>query len=357
MIHVRLGKTFPPGPESAGFTLDVEFQAAPGVTVLFGPSGSGKTLTLDCIAGFVRPDRGRILLDDQILFDAPAAVHLRPQDRHCGYVFQNYALFPHMTLRRNLAFAAARQPRVERRRRVNEMLERFHLEDMAGRRPHELSGGQKQRGSIARALISRPKTLLFDEPARGLDAPLRAEFYTLLRELRAEFHIPMLLVTHDVEECLAVGESVLIYDSGRDSGRIVQRGAPAEVLARPVNRETARLLGIANLFEAEIAALDPGRKTSRLRLPNGELSAAYFPGHFRGDRVTCHVRREDVQVHGEAGENWLPAELLHRFETPHSVRLEFSGGITAEISRAEWERSKENQSWFVEFPSAAIRVI
>jgi len=353
MIEVRLGTTFPPGPESAGFTLDVEFQAPPGVTVLFGPSGSGKTLTLDCIAGFVRPDRGRILLDDSILFDAPAAVCLRPQDRQCGYVFQNYALFPHMTLRQNLAFAAERQPRIERRRRVNEMLERFHLEEMAGRRPHEVSGGQKQRCSIARALISKPKMLLFDEPARGLDSPLRAEFYTLLRDLRPEFRIPMLLVTHDVEECLAVGESVLIYDSGR----IVQNGAPPEVMAHPVNRETARLLGIANLFEAEIAALDPGRKTSRLRLSNGELTAAYFPGHFRGDRVTCHVRREDVQVHGEAGENWLPAELLHRFETPHSVRLEFSGGITAEISRAEWERSKENQSWFVEFPSAAIRVI
>ena len=127
------------------------------MTVLFGPSGAGKTLTLDSIAGFVRPDEGRILLDDQILFDGAAGVHLAPRARRCGYVFQNYALFPHMTLRQNLEFAAERTPRLERHRKVNEMLEKFHLTDVAGRRPHELSGGQKQRCSIARALIGAPR--------------------------------------------------------------------------------------------------------------------------------------------------------------------------------------------------------
>src|SRR5215471_13888282 len=110
MIQARLRKTFPPRPDSAGFSLDLEFEARAGVTVLFGPSGSGKTLTLDSIAGFVRPDEGRILLDDEILFDGATRVHRAPQDRNCGYVFQNYALFPHMTLRDNLAFAAERRP-------------------------------------------------------------------------------------------------------------------------------------------------------------------------------------------------------------------------------------------------------
>src|SRR5207342_2833788 len=141
----------------------------------FGPSGSGKTLTLDSIAGFVRPDDGRIILDDDILFDGPTGVYLPPQARNCGYVFQNYALFPHMTLRENLVFAAERRPRLERHRRVNDMLDTFRLADAAGRRPHEVSGGQRQRCSIARALIGGPKLLLLDEPAQGLDAPLRAE--------------------------------------------------------------------------------------------------------------------------------------------------------------------------------------
>src|SRR5262249_33267900 len=139
MIHVRLRKAFPAGPDSAGFSLDLEFQAREGVTVLFGPSGAGETLTLDSIPRFLQPHEGRILLDDEILFDAATRVHRRPQDRDCGYVFQKYALFPHMTLRENLAFAAERRPRLERHRRVNEMIEKFRLQDAAGRKPHEVS--------------------------------------------------------------------------------------------------------------------------------------------------------------------------------------------------------------------------
>src|SRR5438105_8058521 len=118
MISARLRKTFPPRDDSAAFSLDVEFEATSGVTVLFGPSGSGKTLTLDLIAGFVRPDEGRILLDDDILFDQTAKVNLAPQARNCGYVFQNYALFPHMTPPQNLEFPPDRSPRLERHPRV-----------------------------------------------------------------------------------------------------------------------------------------------------------------------------------------------------------------------------------------------
>src|SRR6202158_1136521 len=152
MLQARLRKTFAPKTDSAGFTLDVEFSAPAGVTVLFGPSGAGKTLLLDSVAGFVHPDEGRVLLDNDILYDAAAGVHLPPQKRNCGYVFQNYALCPHMTLRENLVFAAERRPRLERHRRVNDMLEKFRLAEAAGRRPHEVSGGQRQRWSIAAAL-------------------------------------------------------------------------------------------------------------------------------------------------------------------------------------------------------------
>src|ERR1700690_1688665 len=193
MLHARLRKFFAPKPDSAGFTLDLEFSATAGVTVLFGPSGAGKTLTLDSVAGFVRPDEGRILLDDEILFDGATGVHLPPQARNCGYVFQNYALFPHMTLRQNLQFAAEPRPRLERHRRVNEMIERFRLTEIAGQRPHELSGGQRQRCSIARALIGGPRLLLLDEPAQGLEAPLRRELYEVLRQVRSDFKTPVLL--------------------------------------------------------------------------------------------------------------------------------------------------------------------
>src|SRR5271156_1335196 len=239
MLQARLRKTFPQRPDSAGFSLDLEFQAAAGVTVLFGPSGSGKTLVLDAIAGFVRPDEGRILLDDDLLFDGAAGVHLPPQARNCGYVFQNYALFPHMTLRENLVFAAERRPRLERHRRVHEMIERFRLGDAAGRRPHELSGGQRQRCSIARALIGEPKLLLLDEPAQGLDAPLRAEFYDMLRQVRSDFKTPALLVTHDIEECFELADEMLILRAGR----IVQTGTPRGIIDQPANLDVAKLLG------------------------------------------------------------------------------------------------------------------
>ena len=356
MIQVRIRKSFAAGPDSGGFSLDLEFQAASGVTVLFGPSGSGKTLTLDSIAGFVRPNEGRILLDDDILFDGASRVFLPPQQRHCGYVFQNYALFPHMTLRQNLEFAVERRPRLERHRRVNEMLEQFHLQDAAGRRPHEVSGGQRQRCSIARALIGSPKVLLLDEPAQGLDAPLRAELYTALRQVRADFKTPVLLVTHDLDECFELGEEMLVLREGR----IVQSGPPRRILDQPANLDVARLLGTFNLLAGEIRALDPGRNTSRVQIGEFELDGPYFPGHLKGDRVTVCVRPEQLRAasrNGRPARNQIPAELLRATEKPQSMRLEFSGGIVVELPRRDYEVLRDSHDWMIEFPSDSLRVL
>jgi molybdate transport system ATP-binding protein len=356
MIRARLRKSFPSQADSGGFSLDVEFEAAAGVTVLFGSSGSGKTLTLDSVAGFVRPDEGRILLDDQILFDAASGVHLPPQARNCGYVFQNYALFPNMTLRQNLEFAAERRPRLERHRRVNEMLDRFQLGEAAGRRPHEVSGGQRQRCSIARALIGAPKLLLLDEPAQGLDAPLRADFYEVLRQVRADFKTPVLLVTHDLDECFELGEEMLVL---RD-GRIVQSGTPRAILDQPANLEVARLLGRFNLIPGEIRALDPGQKTSRVQVGEFELDGPYFPGRLKGDRVTICVRPDQLKVAARNGrplQNQMPAELKRAVERPQWMRLEFSGNIAVDLTRAEYERQRDTRDWLIEFPVDALRVV
>ena len=356
MIQARLRKTFPARSDSAGFSLDLEFRAAAGITVLFGPSGSGKTLTLDSIAGFVRPDEGRILLEDDILFDGATGVHLPPQARNCGYVFQNYALFPNMTLRENLVFAAERRPRLERHRRVNEMIERFRLGDAAGRRPHELSGGQKQRCSIARALIGAPKLLLLDEPAQGLDAPLRAEFYDVLRQVRSDFKTPVLLVSHDLDECFELGEEMLIL---RD-GRIVQSGTPASILDQPANLDVARLLGRFNLLPGEIRALDPGRNTSRVQVGEFQLEGPYYPGRLKGDQVTVCVRPDQLLAiarNGRPGPNQIPADLNRAVERSQSMRLEFDRGITVELSRVEYERQRDNPQWLIEFPSTTLRVL
>jgi molybdate transport system ATP-binding protein len=357
MIQVRIARRYPAGGESAGFSLEVEFQAAVGVTVLFGPSGAGKTLTLDSIAGFVKPDAGRIMLDDAILFDGASAVNLPPRRRNCGYVFQNYALFPHMTLRSNLLFAADRLPRLERHRRVNEILERFHLKDVAGRRPHEVSGGEQQRCSIARALIGAPKLLLLDEPARGLDAPLREELYQVLRQVRSDFNLPVLLVTHDLDECFTLGDEMLVLREGR----IVQSGPPRKVLDQPANVEVARLLGISNLFQAEIAALDPGRNTSRLRVRDFELNGPYYPGRLRGDRVWMCARAEELRAQphngSRPGPNQVPARLVRVSERAQAVRLEFADEIAVDVPREQYERQKDNKDWLVEFPPQSLRVL
>jgi molybdate transport system ATP-binding protein len=354
MIEARIRKAFPSGYDSAGFTLDVEFQAGAGVTVLFGPSGAGKTLTLDSIAGFVRPDEGRILLDDRLLFDGASGVCLPPQRRNCGYVFQNYALFPHMSLRKNLQFAVERRPRLDRHRRVNEMLERFRLTDVAGRRPHEVSGGQKQRCSIARALIGAPRILLLDEPARGLDPPLRTELYAALREVRADFGVPVLLVTHDLEEAFEIGDSMMIVREGR----IVQTGSPRSILDQPANADVARLLGHFNLLAAEIRGLDPGRNTSRLRVGDYDLAGPYLPGHLIGDRVWLCVRPGVLRAAARAGKlgvNQIAAELRQVIETPAGLRLEFAGDIAVEVARGDYDPN--TKEWMIEFPSTGLRVL
>lgn len=352
MIEVRLAKRFLETSDSPGFSLEVDFRASAGITVLFGSSGAGKTLTLDCIAGFTNPNTGRILLDDGIVYDAAAGVNLRPRDRQCGYVFQNYALFPHMTLRDNLAFAAERHPRLERHRKITEMLERFRLLEFAGRYPHEVSGGQKQRCSIARSLVSAPRVLLLDEPARGLDAALRDDLYALLRELRSELRIPILLVTHDLSDCFSLADTLLVYLDGR----IVQAGEPRKVLDRPASPAVARILGITNLFEAEILALDPGRNTSRLRALGHELTGTYYPGRLRGDRVWVFAPPEDLQIQTRAGENRVPVKLIRTVDRPQSVRLEFLPEIAVEMSRHEYEQQRDNKDWFVAFPPGSLRV-
>lgn len=375
MLEARIRKSFGSRPEAADFTLDVELTAGAGVSVLLGASGAGKTLTLDSIAGFLEPDEGRILLHDEILFDSKARVQLPPQRRRCGYVFQRYALFPHMTLRANLEFAVAHLGRLDQHRRVGEMIEKFRLGDVAGLRPRELSGGQKQRCSIARALVAEPRLLLLDEPSQGLDAALRTELYEVLRQVRAEFQTPVLLVTHDLEECFELGEEVFVMRSGR----IIQRGTPRQLLARPASSMVAELLGQRNLLSAEIVALDPGRNTSRLRIDDFEMRGPYFPGFLIGDHLTVYVRPSDLKAwpksasaagalgegngggprlvgggQKESAANQVPVTLERVIELPNFYRLEFSGGLTVE--QAE-EPAADSRDWLVSFPPGALRAI
>ncbi len=178
-LEVRLYRRLP------GFTLDVEWTGGEGVAALFGPSGAGKTLTLQCLAGLLRPDAGRIVIDGRVLFDSEAGTDLPPQRRRVGYVFQGYALFPHLSVADNIGFGLRDRPRAEARRRTTEVIARMGLEGLEGRSPRDISGGQRQRVALGRALAPDPALLLLDEPLSALDAPLRSSLRDELRQIPA----------------------------------------------------------------------------------------------------------------------------------------------------------------------------
>ena len=355
MIDARIHKSFPGGLDSAPFELDVDLKSGAGVTVLFGPSGAGKTLTLNCIAGFVRPEEGRILVNDKLLFDAGAGVNLPPRQRGCGCVFQSDSLFPHMNLFENLWFAAGRAPRRTRRQKVEETLERFHLDGLGARRPCELSSGQRQRGAIARALLSQPSQLLLDEPTRGLDAALRSEFYTLLKEVRGEFGVPVVLVTHDLDEALELGESMHVLVGGR----IAQSGAPQQILDAPASATVARLMDCYNVLHAEIVAMDPTNNRSRLHVKADDstefdIIGPYFPGLLLGAQVTLAVREDEIE-HGPDVTGGVQLAIQQVVRLSRGVRVELSGGIRIPVAEAPGRG--ETRLWNVRFRPQSLRIV
>jgi molybdate transport system ATP-binding protein len=220
------------------FTLDVSWHIGSELAVLFGYSGAGKSLTLQMIAGLVRPNAGSIVLNERPLFDSSARIDLAPQQRSFGYVFQDLALFPHMTVEENILFGGHGIGQEERRERVNMMISRFRLSGLEKKRPSEISGGQKQRVAFARALIRHPDALLLDEPFSALDAPLRVEMRELLRDIRREFMIPVVLVTHDWQEAMSLADRLIVYGGGR----VLQSGTAAEITQHPANNAVSDLV-------------------------------------------------------------------------------------------------------------------
>jgi molybdate transport system ATP-binding protein len=219
-----------------GFTLEVEWAVQEELAVLLGYSGAGKSLTLQMIAGLMKPDRGSIRLDEQLLFDSRTGIDIRPQDRSIGYVFQDLALFPHMTVQENIMYGANGLGKGESRERTGELIDLFHLDGLPQKRPAEISGGQAQRVALARALIRRPKLLMLDEPFSALDNPLRLEMHRCVITATRQYRIPVVLVTHDLQEALKLGDKFIIYSQGR----VMQVGAPAEIEDNPVIREAKK---------------------------------------------------------------------------------------------------------------------
>jgi len=286
-LDIRVAKHLP------GFDLDVEWTAHDEVVALFGPSGAGKSLTLSCLAGLVRPDRGRIVVNGDVFFDSETQVDVLPQRRHLGYVFQGYALFPHLSVEDNIGYGLRQWPRDERRRRAGEVMERLDLSALSRRRPRELSGGQQQRVALGRALAVDPALLLLDEPLSALDAPLRRGLRRELVAIVREWGKATALVTHDLAEAFQLADRVVIYERGR----VVHAAPKAELLSAPASERVARLMGVRNILRGTVIKAAPDRiqlhwrghaleavnSASHAYLPDGGTDLAFFirPEHVR----------------------------------------------------------------------------
>ena len=238
-LQIQLVKKLP------GFTLDVAWAVGNELAVLFGYSGSGKSLTLRMIAGLFEPDSGRIVLDGEVLFDSASRKRVSPQERMFGFVGQDLALFPHMTVYKNITYGLKDLSKEEREERANDFMARFHLDGLGKRLPRQISGGQRQRVALARALARGPKALLLDEPFSALDLPLKTELWELIGEVRKSLRIPIVVVTHDPVVARTSADRVI----GFQAGRILRSGDPSEILSRPDAPELVTLAEAGASFD------------------------------------------------------------------------------------------------------------
>ena len=249
------------------FQLDVHFEATPGITILFGSSGAGKTTLLDCVAGLIQPDSGRITAGTRVFLDGKRHINLPVPQRRVGYVFQDLALFPHLSAQENIAYGLAELDRAQRRQKCQTILESFRISHLRERKPAEISGGERQRVALARALVTDPCVLLLDEPLAALDGPTKSRIIDDLRHWNQTHAIPILYVTHSRQEVFALGDRVLILDGGR----LVAEGTPHEVMTMPREETVAQLAGFENIFDAVVIAANEDRGTMTCQIQDSDV--------------------------------------------------------------------------------------
>ena len=325
------------------FLLDISFQSECRRIGILGASGCGKSMTLKAIAGIEKPDRGRIVLDDRVLFDSEKKINLKPQERRVGYLFQNYALFPTMTVEKNIA-AGLKGSRQENEVRVREMVKKFQLQGLEKRLPGQLSGGQQQRVALARIMAYEPDVILLDEPFSALDMYLKDRLQQELMDMLADYRGTVIMVSHNRDELYRFSEELLIIDQGH----IAAAGETKELFRNPVSREAARLTGCKNFSRAR-----------RLDAHTVEAEDWGIILHTKGeipeDVQWLGYRAHDfVPVWGERGENMLRFDLessaLLPFERNYYLRPENSAGYIESGAAADTDHHQEAQNicWFVQ---------
>jgi molybdate transport system ATP-binding protein len=327
-LSVDIERTF-----ASGYVLRAALllPAAREVTVLFGPSGSGKTTLLRCIAGLERPDSGTIRFEGATWFDGAKGAWCAAQGRGIGYVPQDDALFPHLSVRRNLEYPLNGE---DRGARADQMLASLGLTEFADRRPAQLSGGQRQRVSLARALVTRPRLVLLDEPMSALDVPLRERVREDLRRLLAGLDAPTIVVTHDRADALALGDRIAVLIGGT----IRQVGPVAEVFGRPSDPEVAKLLGVETVVEGDITGARDGLVTVRI----GSVEVTAVSERTEGRVLVC-LRGEDVVLQRGEGKGSARNHLAARvtFVRPEGplvrIGLDCGFALTALVTRPSVE--------------------
>src|SRR5215510_13073681 len=295
MIRVEgLIKMFTANKEKVAAVDGIDFEVGAGEMVtLLGPSGCGKTTTLRCVAGLEKADGGRIVIGNQTMVDVAAGVFVPPNRRNLGMVFQSYAIWPHMTVIENVAYAleGARMSKAERIKRAMTALETVKLADLADRPAPRLSGGQQQRVAIARAMVGKPQVLLFDEPLSNLDARLRMEMRGELRRIQKQIGLSSIYVTHDQSEALAVSDWIVVMKEGR----IVEHGRPLDIYRYPRHVFTAQFLGTTNLIAGTVETVDEVAGRLKVVTALGPIIAS-DPSRkiVVGAKVRVSVRPEDL---------------------------------------------------------------
>jgi molybdate transport system ATP-binding protein len=293
VITAGFRKSFPGGAD----VVVHDFTLGRGVTVLFGESGSGKTTLLRCLAGLSRPDAGRITCQGRVWFDSTTRIALPARARRIGFLPQDYALFPHLSVARNVGYGLGKLSPAERANRVNDTLRWLGLQDLAQRLPSELSGGQQQRAALARAVAPHPGLLLLDEPLSALDAPTRCHLRGELRSWLCDLGIPALVVTHDRHEAAALGD-VLVVLAG---GRILQTGCVTDIFNRPAGLEVARIVGAETVQPCELISVSDGLATLAVAGTRVTALADRLPPGVT--RLHLCIRAEDVILTREAAKH------------------------------------------------------
>ena len=331
--------------ELPGFTLDASFTCEQGILGLLGSSGSGKSMTLKCIAGLLTPDEGYISLDGQVLYDSAKGIALTPQQRKTGYLFQNYALFPNMTVKQNILCGISDR----RAKQVPaEIMERFQLSGLGDRYPDQLSGGQQQRAALARIMVSKPKVLMLDEPFSALDAYMRETMQLTVAELLRAYEGIVLIVSHDRDEIYRLCSRIAIYDAGR----IVRQDGKKQVFAQPNVRAAAILTGCRNVL--------PARRSAALSLAvDGWGTVLQTAEKLLPDVSAVGVRAHYFRPVEREGQNTITCRVKTVVESPFELTIYLlpQGGselLCWKTDRQTFAKYQENSQIILHIPEEAV---